>query len=173
MQANALISCVSSKFLRTCATLTVVQIAFWQGMGVINMLTDLALILFPVHVIVTLQMSTAKKFTILTFFGARSLYVYRLSDQPPNNKSPGTSLRLPCRWPTSVVLPLQIQLATCGNGRCSPRSPSASQSSRPAFLICVHSSSLSLQVSMAPMKSAAAVPRLSWDTLAGKEAHIN
>ncbi|KAJ4987855.1 hypothetical protein SVAN01_06585 [Stagonosporopsis vannaccii] len=48
-------------------------IAFWQGMGVINMLTDLALILFPVHVIVTLQMSIAKKVTILTFFGARSL----------------------------------------------------------------------------------------------------
>ncbi|KAH6611946.1 hypothetical protein C7974DRAFT_406639 [Boeremia exigua] len=48
-------------------------VAFWQGMGVINMLTDLALILFPVHVIVTLQMSTAKKVTILTFFGARSL----------------------------------------------------------------------------------------------------
>ncbi|KAF2623653.1 hypothetical protein BU25DRAFT_172087 [Macroventuria anomochaeta] len=48
-------------------------IAFWQGMGVINMLTDLALILFPVHVIVTLQMSMAKKVTILTFFGARSL----------------------------------------------------------------------------------------------------
>jgi hypothetical protein len=44
-------------------------------MGVINMLTDLALILFPVHVIITLQMSTAKKITILTFFGARSLYL--------------------------------------------------------------------------------------------------
>lgn len=44
-------------------------------MGAINMLTDIALILFPVHVIVTLQMSTGKKVTILTFFGARSLYV--------------------------------------------------------------------------------------------------
>ncbi|KAL1653039.1 hypothetical protein SLS61_004285 [Didymella pomorum] len=51
------------------------KIAFWQGMSVINMLTDLALILFPVHVIVTLQMSMAKKVTILTFFGARSLDV--------------------------------------------------------------------------------------------------
>lgn len=49
--------------------------AFWRGMGVINILTDLALILFPVHVIVTLQMSLSKKITILTFFGARSLYV--------------------------------------------------------------------------------------------------
>jgi hypothetical protein len=39
------------------------------------MLTDLALILFPIHVIYTLQMSMAKKMTILTFFGARSLYV--------------------------------------------------------------------------------------------------
>ncbi|KAL1605999.1 hypothetical protein SLS59_003123 [Nothophoma quercina] len=48
-------------------------IAFWQGMGVINMLTDLALILFPVHIIVTLQMSMAKKVAILTFFSARSL----------------------------------------------------------------------------------------------------
>ncbi|KAF2786903.1 hypothetical protein K505DRAFT_354168 [Melanomma pulvis-pyrius CBS 109.77] len=47
--------------------------AFWRGMGAINMLTDVALILFPVHVIVTLQMSTGKKVTILTFFGARSL----------------------------------------------------------------------------------------------------
>lgn len=54
------------------------QIAFWQGMSVINMLTDLALILFPVHVIVTLQMNMAKKVTILTFFGARSLYVTSL-----------------------------------------------------------------------------------------------
>ena len=47
-------------------------------MGVINMLTDLALILFPVHVIVTLQMSMAKKVTILTFFGTRSLYAFSL-----------------------------------------------------------------------------------------------
>ncbi|KAI4948088.1 hypothetical protein J4E91_006081 [Alternaria rosae] len=38
-----------------------------------NILTDLALILFPVHVIMTLQMSMSKKITILTFFGARSL----------------------------------------------------------------------------------------------------
>lgn len=38
------------------------------------MLTDLALILFPVHIIVTLQMSMAKKVAILTFFSARSLY---------------------------------------------------------------------------------------------------
>ena len=44
-------------------------------MGVLNILTDLALILFPVHVIMTLQMSISKKVTILTFFGARSLYV--------------------------------------------------------------------------------------------------
>lgn len=55
--------------------LTVIQIAFWQSMSVINMLTDLALVLFPVHVIVTLQMSIAKKVTILTFFGARTLSV--------------------------------------------------------------------------------------------------
>jgi ribosomal protein L37AE/L43A len=38
------------------------------------MLTDLALILFPIHIVVTLQMSLAKKVTIMTFFGARSLY---------------------------------------------------------------------------------------------------
>ncbi|KAF2268656.1 hypothetical protein CC78DRAFT_540516 [Lojkania enalia] len=47
--------------------------AFWLGMSIINMLTDLALILFPIHIIVTLQMSTGKKFAILTFFGARIL----------------------------------------------------------------------------------------------------
>ncbi|KAF2188668.1 hypothetical protein K469DRAFT_565441 [Zopfia rhizophila CBS 207.26] len=47
--------------------------AFWRVTGVINMLTDIALIMFPVHVIVTLQMSMGKKFTILIFFGARSL----------------------------------------------------------------------------------------------------
>ncbi|CAN9116102.1 unnamed protein product [Alternaria alternata] len=47
--------------------------AFWQTVGVVNIVTDLALILFPVHVIMTLQMSTSKKITILTFFGARSL----------------------------------------------------------------------------------------------------
>jgi hypothetical protein len=47
--------------------------SFWLSMGVFNMLTDLALILFPVHVIITLQMSLGKKITILVFFGARSL----------------------------------------------------------------------------------------------------
>jgi len=47
-------------------------------MGILNMLTDVGLILFPVHVIVTLQMSTSKKVTILTFFGARSLYASHL-----------------------------------------------------------------------------------------------
>jgi len=47
---------------------------FWLGMGVINILTDLALIMFPIHVIITLQqMSLRKKITILVFFGARSL----------------------------------------------------------------------------------------------------
>jgi hypothetical protein len=51
------------------------KVSFWRGMGTINILTDVALILFPVHVIVTLQMSMSKKITILTFFGARSLYV--------------------------------------------------------------------------------------------------
>lgn len=45
-------------------------------MGVINILTDLALILFPLHVILTLQMHMGKKITILVFFGARSLYVH-------------------------------------------------------------------------------------------------
>ncbi|CAO2652760.1 Nn.00g021710.m01.CDS01 [Neocucurbitaria sp. VM-36] len=67
--------------------------SFWRGMGVINMLTDLALILFPVHVIVTLQMSMGKKITILTFFGARSIdiiasavqmiYLYGFSSSNP------------------------------------------------------------------------------------------
>ncbi|OAL47805.1 hypothetical protein IQ07DRAFT_104374 [Pyrenochaeta sp. DS3sAY3a] len=47
--------------------------SFWRGMGVINILTDLALILFPLHVILTLQMHIGKKITILIFFGARSL----------------------------------------------------------------------------------------------------
>ena len=44
-------------------------------MGVLNLLTDLALILLPVHVVAVLQMSMGKKLTILTFFGARILYV--------------------------------------------------------------------------------------------------
>jgi hypothetical protein len=52
-----------------------IKVSFWRGMGTINILTDMALILFPVHVIITLQMSMSKKITILTFFGARSLYV--------------------------------------------------------------------------------------------------
>ncbi|KAF2197263.1 hypothetical protein GQ43DRAFT_496554 [Delitschia confertaspora ATCC 74209] len=47
--------------------------AFWRATGIINMLTDLTLIFFPVHVIVTLQMSVGKRLTILLFFGARSL----------------------------------------------------------------------------------------------------
>jgi hypothetical protein len=49
------------------------QPAFWRAMGVLNLLTDLALILYPVHVIATLQMSVGKKITILIFFGARTL----------------------------------------------------------------------------------------------------
>ena len=49
------------------------QPIFWRAMGALNMITDLALIFFPVHVIVTLQMSASKKLTILVFFGARSL----------------------------------------------------------------------------------------------------
>jgi hypothetical protein len=52
----------------------VMQVSFWRGMSAINILTDMALIFFPIHVIVTLQMSMSKKLTILTFFGARSLY---------------------------------------------------------------------------------------------------
>ncbi|KAI8938406.1 hypothetical protein NX059_004301 [Plenodomus lindquistii] len=49
------------------------MVSFWRGMALINILTDLALVLFPVHVIATLQMSMGKKITILAFFGARSL----------------------------------------------------------------------------------------------------
>lgn len=48
-------------------------VSFWRSVGAINILTDLALITFPVHVVMTLQMSMSKKITILTFFGARSL----------------------------------------------------------------------------------------------------
>lgn len=51
------------------------QTAFWRGMNVINMLTDLALIMFPFHVIVKLQLSVGKKIAILVFFTARSLWV--------------------------------------------------------------------------------------------------
>ncbi|KAF1913211.1 hypothetical protein BDU57DRAFT_457023 [Ampelomyces quisqualis] len=67
--------------------------SFWLSMGVFNILTDLALILFPMHVIVTLQMSLGKKITILVFFGARSLdiiataiqtaYLYGFSSSNP------------------------------------------------------------------------------------------
>lgn len=56
-------------------------------MGAINMLTDLALILFPVHVIATLQMSVGKKITILVFFGARLLYVLLWSITSPSSQS--------------------------------------------------------------------------------------
>ncbi|XP_014552010.1 hypothetical protein COCVIDRAFT_41763 [Bipolaris victoriae FI3] len=48
-------------------------VSFWRSVGAINILTDLALTAFPVHVVMTLQMSMSKKITILTFFGARSL----------------------------------------------------------------------------------------------------
>lgn len=53
--------------------LTMVEISFWLSMGVFNILTDLALILFPVHVIATLQMPFWKKLAILVFFSARLL----------------------------------------------------------------------------------------------------
>ncbi|KAF1960760.1 hypothetical protein CC80DRAFT_544155 [Byssothecium circinans] len=49
------------------------MLAFWRSVGALNMATDLCLIMFPVHVICTLQMSLGKKITILGFFGARSL----------------------------------------------------------------------------------------------------
>lgn len=51
------------------------MVSFWKAMAVINIFTDFALVLFPVHVIATLQMSMSKKVTILVFFGARSLDV--------------------------------------------------------------------------------------------------
>jgi hypothetical protein len=53
--------------------LTVTKASFWLSMGVFNILTDVALILFPVHIIVGLQMSLGRKVAILIFFGARSL----------------------------------------------------------------------------------------------------
>ncbi|KAL6155154.1 hypothetical protein ACJQWK_00761 [Exserohilum turcicum] len=56
-------------------------VSFWRAMGVVNILTDLALIGFPMHVVITLQMSTTKKITILTFFGARSLDIVATSVQ--------------------------------------------------------------------------------------------
>ncbi|OAL03444.1 hypothetical protein IQ06DRAFT_243335 [Phaeosphaeriaceae sp. SRC1lsM3a] len=49
------------------------RISFWLSMGIFNILTDLALILFPVHVIAMLQMPFWKKLAILLFFGARLL----------------------------------------------------------------------------------------------------
>lgn len=47
--------------------------SFWRATGIINILTDLALVLFPVHVIVTLQMERSKKLGIIALFAARSL----------------------------------------------------------------------------------------------------
>lgn len=47
--------------------------SFWRATGIINILTDLALVLFPVHVIVTLQMERSKKIGIIALFAARSL----------------------------------------------------------------------------------------------------
>ncbi|ORX91865.1 hypothetical protein BCR34DRAFT_271458 [Clohesyomyces aquaticus] len=44
---------------------------FWRATCIINMLTDLALILFPVQIIVPLQTSAGKKAMILAFFGTR------------------------------------------------------------------------------------------------------
>lgn len=63
------------------------QVSFWRAMGVVNILTDLALIGFPMHVVITLQMSTTKKITILTFFGARSLYAPPPLPPPHNNST--------------------------------------------------------------------------------------
>ncbi|OCK96684.1 uncharacterized protein K441DRAFT_606998 [Cenococcum geophilum 1.58] len=47
--------------------------SFWRATGIINILTDLALVLFPVHVIVMLQMERSKKLGIIALFAARSL----------------------------------------------------------------------------------------------------
>ncbi|KAF2637583.1 hypothetical protein P280DRAFT_530762 [Massarina eburnea CBS 473.64] len=49
------------------------MLAFWRSVCAMNMATDLCLIMFPLHVICTLQMSLRKKVTILGFFSARSL----------------------------------------------------------------------------------------------------
>ncbi|KAL5432991.1 hypothetical protein PMIN05_008577 [Paraphaeosphaeria minitans] len=46
---------------------------FWRSFGAFNIITDLGLIYFPMHIIFTLQMGLAKKMTIIGFFGARSL----------------------------------------------------------------------------------------------------
>jgi hypothetical protein len=95
-------------------------------MGVINMLTDTALILFPMHVIVTLQMSTGKKLTILVFFSARLLYVQLSAHYiEPTDTSAGTSLpqasRSPIRSPSLLLTRREI----CGSGRSPPRSSNA------------------------------------------------
>ena len=50
-----------------------VQTGFWRSFGAMNMITDLCLMIFPMHVIFTLHMSLSRKVTILGFFGARSL----------------------------------------------------------------------------------------------------
>ncbi|KAF1976186.1 hypothetical protein BU23DRAFT_528555 [Bimuria novae-zelandiae CBS 107.79] len=49
------------------------MVCFWRSFGALNMITDLCLILFPVHVLFALQMSVSKKITIVGFFGTRSL----------------------------------------------------------------------------------------------------
>ncbi|KAK7187760.1 hypothetical protein PSPO01_05962 [Paraphaeosphaeria sporulosa] len=46
---------------------------FWRSFGAFNIITDLGLVCFPMHIIFTLQMGLSKKITILGFFGARSL----------------------------------------------------------------------------------------------------
>ncbi|PVH98101.1 hypothetical protein DM02DRAFT_478682, partial [Periconia macrospinosa] len=49
------------------------MIQLWRGVAIGNIITDFCLVLFPIHIIFTLQMSVKKKVTILCFFGSRSL----------------------------------------------------------------------------------------------------
>ena len=62
-----------SKTLARAAITDRIQNAFWTYFGISNILTEAALILLPLFIILKLQMEGKRKFSILCCFGARVL----------------------------------------------------------------------------------------------------
>ncbi|CAI6337603.1 unnamed protein product [Periconia digitata] len=92
------------------------MIKVWLGVAVGNMITDLFLVLFPIHIILTLQMSMKKKITILCFFGSRSLDIVATAIQlsyVPDFHSPDPTRALWTWTLTTQVIECLTILTSC------------------------------------------------------------
>ena len=52
----------------------IIQVAFWQFFGTINIISDVCLIVLPLYILLGLQLNLSKKIVMLSCFGARVMY---------------------------------------------------------------------------------------------------